>query len=251
VTLNWLEPTYVCSTGGLKGNSHPWDELLKLKGEVRDFPITWEGPGSPGFGAPPQGYVLHSGSILKYDVIGFAALRIDNVLTVQQAGPSSSTSQQPWTDYSATRVGITLNSVLPSGADVSYTWTGHRSNGQQQQTGGSCAFTTTQNKPAGPYTWQVFGGGGGCPGNNDVVDATPNPLTITTTVVTTVDGPCGPVPSGANGNGNSSARCVLVKWMGSTVTGDYPTDRLEKMRIVRLCDPSLGNCLDQRSNLAP
>jgi hypothetical protein len=257
VTLNWTDPTYVCSISGLKGNSHPWDELVRLKGQIRNFPITWEGPGSPGFGAPPQGYVLHSGSILKYDVIGFAALRIGDVLTVAQANASNQTSQEPWpsSNYTYDSTAITLNAPLPSGSMVSYTWSGHQTNGQQQQSGGTCSFATSTITAAGPHTWVSFPGNGhgaGCP-TNDVLDGPgrqPSAVTITYPVTTT--GPCGPAPAGGgNGNGNSSARCLIVEWMGSTLTGDY-TQPKDNITVIQLCDESLSNCLDQRhSALTP
>jgi Flp pilus assembly protein TadG len=248
VSLNWLDPTYVCSTGGLKGNSNPWVELDKLKGSIRDFPITWEGPQSPGYGAPAQGYVLHSGSILKYDVIGFAAMKIVGVFTPQDADGTTTTTQEPWNDYTYDKNGITLSASLPSGSMVTYTWVGHSTNGQQQPTGGTCSFTTNANKPAGTYTWQAFGGSGnGCPSNSDVVDQAPNPVQITYPVTTTTYGPCGPPPPGVNGNGNSSTRCVVVEWMGSTLTGDYSQPQ-DNITVIRLCDYSLGNCLDQNPN---
>lgn len=248
VTLNWLDPTYVCSTGGLKGNSNPWVELQKLTGKVRDFPITWEGPQSPGFGAPPQGYVLHSGSILKYDVIGFAAMRIVAVVTPQDAAGTPTTTQQPWSSYTYNKDGITLTATLPSGSVVTYTWVGHRTTGQQAQSGGTCSFTTNADKAVGTYTWQAFGGNGNsCPSSNDVVDQAPNPIQITYPVTTTTYGPCGPPPSGANGNGNSSTRCVVLQWMGSTLTSDYSQSK-DNITVIRLCDLTLGNCLDQNPN---
>jgi Flp pilus assembly protein TadG len=246
VTLNWLDPTYVCSTGGLKGNSNPWVELQKLVGQVRDFPITWEGPQSPGYGAPAQGYVLHSSSILKYDVIGFAAMQINGVYTVQDAGGSSSTTQQPWTDYAYNAAGITLNSQLDSGSVVTYVWNGHTTNGQNPQPipNTTCTFTTNQPKAAGTFAWSAFSpNGGGCPGNNDAVDAIVS-VTITHPVTTTTYGPCGPPPPGSNGNGNSSTRCVVLTWKGSTLTNDY-SQPLDNITVVRLCDFTLGNCLDQ------
>lgn len=254
LSLNWKEPTYVCSVGGLKGNSNPWVELKKLIGQERDFPITWEGPTSPGAGAPPQGYVLHSGTILKYDVIGFARLQIDNVLTVQEAGSTTTTTQEEWTNYTYDRTAVTLNASLPSGSVVTYTWSGHKTTGQKPASGGTCSFMTSQIKPAGSYAWKDFGGTGNqCPDANDVLDGPgqqPSQVLITVPVTTTTYGPCGPVPPG-NVNGNSSARCVLVEWKGSTLTDDYPQDKLDNIRVIRLCDPTLGNCLDQRPNLAP
>jgi Flp pilus assembly protein TadG len=244
VSLNWTEPTYVCNIGGFKGQSHPWDELetLARTGEVRDFPITWEGPGSPGFGAPPQGSLPTGGKIEKYDVIGFAALRILDVLSTRDAGPTTTTTQQPFTDYTYTNLGITFGTPLPSGAVVTYTWLGKKSNGNP--TGGTCGpFTTNTAFAPGlpPHTWQSLGGnGGGCPGNNEVLNlGQPSSVSITVPVTTTTPGPCGPVPN------DSSAKCVITQWLGSTLTDDYPTDDLDNIRVVRLCDLAEGTCLDQ------
>jgi hypothetical protein len=251
VTLNWLDPTYVCNATGLKGNSNPWVALQQLanQGAIRDFPITWEGPGSPGFGAPPQGYVLHSGTILKYDVIGFAALKIDGVYTVQQAQGTVSTTQEPWNDYTFDDQGITLTSTLPAGSMGTYVWSGHQTTGQGGAIGpNTCSFTTGADKPAGPYTWKQFSGnaGGQCPGSNEAVD-TVSSVTVTYPVTTTTYGPCGPPPPGSSGNGNSSARCVVVEWRGSTLTDDYSQPK-DNITVVRLCDYALGNCLDQNPN---
>jgi hypothetical protein len=38
---------------------------------------------------------------------------------------------------------------------------------------------------------------------------------------------------------------VVVHWMGSTLTGDYSQPQ-DNITVIRLCDPTLGNCLDQR-----
>jgi hypothetical protein len=52
-------------------------------------------------------------------------------------------------------------------------------------------------------------------------------------------GPCGPMPA------DHSAKCVITQWLGSTLTGDYPSDHLDNVRVVRLCDLAEGTCLDQ------
>lgn len=229
VSLNWTEPTYVCNIGGFKGQSHPWNELETLANvdAVRDFPITWEGPGSPGFGAPPQDYLPTGGKIEKYDVIGFAALRIIDVLRSQDAQGS------------------------PPKDDT-------------------CAKNNTNsNIPAGTYSWTAFAAAIGCPKPppTSPVDAVTNVSVdglvngtgytydtsgITLNVIVprrsnvsfdwhmnATPGPCGPAPN------DSSAKCVITQWLGSTVTGDYPTDQLDNIRVVRLCDLAQGTCLDQ------
>jgi Flp pilus assembly protein TadG len=245
IALHWTDPTYVCVEGGLKGNSNPWNELQKLADQqaVRDFPITWEGCGNPAIPCPPagsptsQGAVYQSNKIDKYDVIGFAALRILDVVTPQEAG-NGTTTQEPFTNFTSTSTGITFPAGLSSGAVVSYTWTGRRTTGQQEASGGTCAFTTNQNIAAGTYPWSDFGNGNGCPGTNNVLDAgQPNPITITEPVTTY--GPCGPPPPG-----NNSARCVVTQWLGSTLTGDYQSNP-DNLRVIRLCNLGEGTCLDQ------
>jgi Flp pilus assembly protein TadG len=242
IPLNWTDPTYVCVETGLKGNSSPWGELAKLVGQVRDFPITWEGCGNPAVPCAPagspvvQGAVYQNDKIDKYDVIGFAAQRIMGVYTPQQS--QGTTTQEPFTDFTYTNSDITFPSGLAAGAIVSYTWTGHQTTGQQQPSNGTCTFTQNQALAAGTYAWGTFGNGNGCPGNNNVLDAgQPNPVTITVPVTTY--GPCGPPPPG-----NNSARCVVTQWLGSTLTGDYQSDP-DNLRVVRLCNLDEGTCLDQ------
>ena len=229
VVLNWTDPTYVCNIGGFKGQSHPWNELENLASvdAVRDFPITWEGPGSPGFGAPAQGYLPGTGKIDKYDVIGFAALKIIDVLRSQQA----------------------------------------QGNPPQDDT---CSKNNTNTDiSAGTYTWTNFALAIGCskPPPTSPVDAVTNVTvdglvqgtgyTYNTSGITlnaivprhsnvsfdwhmnATPGPCGPAP------GDSSAKCVITQWLGSTLTGDYPSDHLDNIRVVRLCDLAQGTCLDQ------
>ncbi|HEX6264513.1 MAG TPA: pilus assembly protein TadG-related protein, partial [Actinomycetota bacterium] len=74
VSLNWTQPTYVCTDSGIRGvggkngpNSQLWGALHDLIGQTRDFPINWEGPGEPITGAPSQGMVFQQGNIDKYD----------------------------------------------------------------------------------------------------------------------------------------------------------------------------------------
>jgi hypothetical protein len=249
VALNWLEPTFACSGSGLTANI--WREIDHLAGQTRDFPITWDGcdndPTNPnneyvwcpptGTVAPSQGVVYKSGNIYQYDVIGFAAQKIVRVVDWADAGPTTTTTQQPWTGtFTVTNTGITLSITLPAGADVQYEWM--RPNGQVR----TCHFTTLADfAPNVSHAWNIFGTGNGqCPGSNDLPLTQPPTVDfITVPVTTTTDGPCGPRPD------DHSARCLLTQWLGSTVTGDYPTDRLDHIRVVRLCDLAQGTCLDQ------
>jgi Flp pilus assembly protein TadG len=235
VALNWTEPTYVCNIGGFKGQSHPWNELEALASvdAVRDFPITWEGPGSPGFGAPPQGYLPTGGKIEKYDVIGFAALKIIDVLRSQQA------QGDPARDYTCDGKVKNNTSIPGTPAGTFYSWTdlANRING------GSCQLPPSTPDSVISVTLDTF--------------VQPTDFTYTTAGVTlfktlpeqapvnfvlhmnATPGPCGPAPN------DSSAKCVITQWLGSTLTGDYPADQLDNIRVIRLCDLAQGTCLDQ------
>lgn len=251
VSLNWTAPTYVCSVPGLRGanpeGARTWGDLLDRRGDVLDFPINWEGCGVPPVWCPPipeapaQGMVMRHDTIDKYDIIGFAALLIVDVISVHEASGTATTTQEPFTDFTHTNSGITFGTTLPTDSVITYTWLGTRSNGNP--TGGTCGpFTTTTSFGAGtPHTWRSLGGtGSGCPGNNDVLNVgQPDPApTITIPVTTTTYGPCGPPPA------NSSAECLITEWRGSTLSGDY-SEPLDNIRVVRLCDLAEGTCLDQ------
>jgi hypothetical protein len=246
VALNWIDPTFACSGSGL--TSTIWREIDNLAGQTRDFPITWDGcdndPANPdnelvwcsptGTVAPPQGLVYHSGNIYQYDIIGFAAMKIVRVVDWDAAGPTTTTTQQPFTDFTYTNLGITFGTTLPSGSVVDYTWTKVKNGNTVSD---RCQFTTTSSF-SGTVLWSDFGKTGHCPGNNDAVTRITS-IAITIPVTTTTDGPCGPRPN------DHSARCLLTQWLGSTLTGDYPGDRLDHIRVVRLCDRAEGTCLDQ------
>ncbi len=238
VALNWTEPTYVCNIGGFKGQSHPWNELeiLASVDAVRDFPITWEGPGSPGFGAPPQGYLPGTGKIDKYDVIGFAALKIIDVFRSQQA------QGDPPKDYTCDGKVKNNTSILGTPAGTFYSWADLAS----RINGGSCLLPpSTPDSVTPPVTLDGFGQ----PPAGDFTYTTLG-VTLFKTLpekapvhfvlhMNATPGPCGPAPN------DSSAKCVVTQWLGSTLTGDYPSNQLDHVRVVRLCDLAQGTCLDQ------
>jgi len=234
VSLNWTKPTYVCSDSGLKGvgsGSQVWSALKALQGSTRDFPINWEGPGAPVAGAPPQGTIWANNTIDKYDIIGFAALTIVDVINPQQAAGTGG-----GTDTCSGKTGNKVSDTILPGT---YTWIDFGSkvcaaaklppsvpvdaianvsvDGLQQGT--DYTFDTTGitlNAPAPPqsnasFTWTI------------------NPTY----------GPCGPPPPN-----NNSAKCVITSWQGSTLTGDYQGS-IDNIRVVRLCDLTYATCLDQ------
>ena len=268
VALNWTDPTYVCTETGIRGvqngslncsnpnnpgnQSSVWEalECLAAVHAIRDFPINWEGPSAPPVANAPSQGTIHTGSpgnptIDKYDIIGFASMKVMDVVTPQEAAGQTTTTQQPWdpSNYSFNASRITLTATLPSGSVVTYTWTGTRQQGQRTvNVGGTCTFTTGQPTAPGQYTWPAFGGNGSqCPGNGDTLNqGQPNPLSITYPVTTTTYTPCGPPPPG-----NSSAMCVILEYQHSTLDSDFPPGT-DNNTVVRLCDLAYDTCLDQR-----
>ncbi len=188
VALNWTEPTYVCNIGGFKGQSHPWNELeiLAQTDAVRDFPITWDGPGSPGFGAPAQGYLDPGGKIEKYDVIGFAAIKIIDVLRSQQAQgnpPQEDTCSKNNTN------------ITTSSAGTYYSWTnfatGDRVLEAASHVARGCVTNVTVDwrwSQGTDYTYDTSGDHAQC----DRPEGTPN--VSFKWHMNATHGPCGPAP---------------------------------------------------------
>lgn len=269
VALNWVNPTYVCTETGIKGvqnaslacnnpsnPSTPWAALQCLAdiGAIRDFPLNWRGPGAPpytdpitGQVAPPQGTIMTKSpgnpTVDKFDIIGFAAMKIVDVVTPKEAADAATTALEPWptANYASTANDITLNAVLPAGSTVAYTWTGLTAQGEPA--GGTCAFTTTADRQPDTYPWAAFGDGSSqCPGPGVTLDqGQPSSVDIQTPV--TSYGPCGKPPPG-----NSSAMCVVLEWQSSTLDDDYQPGS-DNNTVLRLCDLAYGTCLDQRRGL--
>lgn len=248
VSLNWLNPTFACSVSGAKGGdkSSVWGAIDSMSGQVRDFPIAWDGCGTgpyvwcvpTGTAAPAQGVVYKSGNVYQYDIIGFAAMRIVEVRDWNGAGSTTTTTPgQPYTTFTWTPTDLTIDAgatPLPAGSVI--TWSGHKTNGQKPLVPPTDCNPTTVALGPGTYPWNT-GPLSGCPGNNNRVDVSVS--IVGPPVTTTTPGPCGPQPD------DHSARCLITQYLGSTLTGDYPTDRLDNVRVIRLCDLAQGTCLDQ------
>jgi hypothetical protein len=226
--LNYPFHTYVCVDGGLRGNvaTSVWGEITKIIGQTRDFPINGV---SPADGATQ---VMRLGQIDKYNIIGFAHMKIMNVLTVAEAGGSPSSDS-------------TCSKQSPSALN-----------------GGSGASGTF-------FPWSVMGGGNGCPGSTvpDIVDSvalgslvegvdftvTNLGFTLKTNVVLPrhsavsfhwhlngIAGSCGTAAPP-----NASARCLIVQWNGYTLGGDDPSGGADfGFGAVKLCDLGYGTCTD-------
>lgn len=265
VSLNWTFPTYVCSSSGFHtggGSGQGFDALRSIAGQSRDFPITWEGclsgsmfvecapPGS----STPQGVVYQSNNIQKYDVIGFARMKVINVYrrNDQEVQGTTTTTMTPWpaSNYNATQCNnsptcstarFTLNTVPPTGTVLTFSWTGRQINNNQARSG-TCTVNIA-GKAIGAYTWNSLGNGSQCPSNQIALNnLQPTAVTVMYPVTTFTPGVCGTqIPS------DNSAICVLLEYHGSTLTNDYNDGHdTDSTTVVRLCDLGLGNCLDQR-----
>ena len=149
-----MDPTYVCTDSGIRGvggkngpNSRIWGALHDLIGETRDFPINWEGPGRPVPAAPEQGMVFQSGNIDKYDIIGFASMKIVDVLSVDETqggvGTCATKNNSPVT-WTATGQTLNLNTIT-SGTSG---WQGCPGSTPDQITGDPILTKAKNNDPA-------------------------------------------------------------------------------------------------------
>jgi len=243
VPLNWMDPTYVCSDSGLRGiggkggmNGQVWGALQDLEGEIRDFPINWEGPGAPVPAAPEQGTVYGSSGIDKYDIIGFAALKIVDVVGRDEAqggiGTCTTKNSNP---ISWTTIGQTLDlNTVPVGNSG---WQGCPSRAPDDIT----SLTVAKAKNSDP------------PCCTAGVEYSYDPVTRTITwngpvpkdtkisfnwMIDPNNGPCGVLPE------NASAVCVISEWQHSTLDADFVPGS-DNNTVIRLCDYAYGSCLDQ------
>lgn len=253
VTLNWLDPTYVCTDTGIRGvggkdspHARIWHALHDLIGETRDFPINWEGPGRPVPAAPEQGTVYQSGQIDKFDIIGFAFLKIIDVKSRNEAGGGVGTCEvrpgNRWFTWQSEGQVLDLTTIINPDPDV---WQGCPSTLASDIFDETVSVTAPNNDPdcctpcqpsptAGcDWTWDpnasTITWNGTVPKNTKIafdwwID--PN------------SGPCGVLPS------NNSAMCVVVEWQGSTLDENFPPGT-DKNTVIRLCDFDYGTCLDQ------
>jgi hypothetical protein len=243
VSLNWTDPTYVCTETGIRGvggdrgpNSQLWRALADLEGETRDFPINWEGPGEPVPGAPSQGTVFRSGNIDKYDIIGFAFLTIVDVLNVDEVSAGGSgtcvtknNSPVQWTD---TQRSFDLDTIT----SASTAWQGACPNRTPVED--ITGVTLTNAKQSDPpcctldthYTYD--------PATREILWLSAVPASSSVSFTWTNSGPCGAPPT------NSSAMCVVTTWQGSTLDEDFPPGT-DKNTVVRLCDEEYATCLDR------
>jgi hypothetical protein len=206
--LNYPSPTYVCTDSGIAESN--WGDLSDRIGDIVTFPINDQ-----------SSQIMRSDSqVDKYNVIGFAQLKLNAVLTVQEAG-----------------------------ADL-----------------GDCSVNGLNFPNASPINLDAFGVAHGCfataPDEISSVQITGNQITssmysydsISRTLTwndpqlqrqnATVSfswqnsGVCGEAPS------NSSARCILVEWVGHRFGGQQSGGGANfGFEGIRLCDLKFaGSC---------
>jgi Flp pilus assembly protein TadG len=218
--LNYPDPTYVCSTSG--NRSSDWVTLATRIGDVLLFPINDQDNEIDTGSNPP--------SVDKYDVIGFASLKLLDVIDGNQAGGQSGSCAFTRNFPNASPLDLVttgqLQSCLPS------TWSAANgdtiTNIQLKGNQPACCtlgtdYTVTTDVNGHPIvTWinnQSHGG-------------------INVTYDWNIAGPCGPPPS------NSSSHCIVVGWVGATIGGGIPGGGADfGVRAVRLCDTKIsGSC---------
>jgi len=202
--VNYPDPTYVCRDGGL--NSSDWAALETRIGDELVFPVN------------DQDTAIYSGTqVEKYNVIGFATMRLDDVLSVQEGGGDSGA--------------CAANAPMPTSSPLNLD-----SFGVAQGCFASAPDDVTNVRLSG--------------GGVRASDWSYDPLTRTVTWLGSGnanprvdfdwanDGVCGEVP------GNSSAQCIVIEWVGARFGGSHPGSGADfGTSAVRLCDRDItGSC---------
>jgi hypothetical protein len=241
LTLNYPDgPTYVCTDSGISASN--WQTLESEIGQIKFFPMNdWDGS-ITGF---PELYG-GAGQIDKYNIIGFSALQIEDLLTVSEAagtGGSCNNSFEPF-DSNGDVVGGQVFSV-----DAFGSFNGCFGAAPDNITGfdidpshGSipdfvpCPTSTSSgcdyffDPGTRNVTW--LGAPTQAAGQNENRDD------LQLSFDWSNDGICGPAPN------NASARCLVVSWQGDTVTGTAPNLGWDfGVRAIKLCDFDIaGSC---------
>ncbi len=195
--LNFPDPTYVCVESGLSSNN--WDTLLgEATGDdpIKLFPINDQDTQIMG---------SNGNQVDKFNIIGYAALQIEGLLSVQEAGGGSGDCSTR-TDLTTGQV-VFLSSIsggqCPDGAtlDVVSGLTLTPPNYTYNEAEQSITWTGPDtNRVRIEFHWEEFG-------------------------------QCGTPP------GNSSARCLIVSWQGYQVGGIIPGGGEDfGLRAVRLVE---------------
>jgi len=236
--LNWPDaPTYVCTTGGLSDSV--WQHIEDFIAAAAATPDPDDGIKFFPINDPANTISRNCGSrqcIDKYDIIGFAAMSLTDLLTPAEATGGTFSCVIPAGSYADDQVvdlvqagmnagcpGLTTSSVptaiRPQDVDVSgggvqnndWNWTDYQYIDVDSYSGGLVTFDT---RPPN----QSFNG-------------------LTISFDWEAQGPCGAPP------GNQSARCLVIDWRSYTFGGSAPGGGADfGIRAVRLCDLEFGSC---------
>jgi Flp pilus assembly protein TadG len=206
--LNYPDATYVCSDSGLSAAN--WSALDDRIGDILTFPVN-----------DPAGQIIGGGGqIEKYDIIGFAQMKLNDVLTVQEAGAGSGTCSVDAVNFpnaspiNLDAFGIAHNCFTGAPDTIS----------NVQVTGGPDPITSAMyNYDAATRTLTWTG---------------PQRQNVTVSFDWQNQGVCGTAPN------NASARCILVEWVGHRFGGEKPGGGADLgFEGIRLCDLKFaGSC---------
>jgi putative Flp pilus-assembly TadE/G-like protein len=209
--LNYPDPTYVCTDSGIASSA--WATLAGRIGDILVFPINDQ-----------SSQIMKSGSqIDKYNVIGFASLLLEEVLTVHEAGGDSGSCSFQRNFPNASPLNLDVVGSLQgcfSGAPDDITNVRLSASGNPR----CCTLGThyTYSSTTRTVTWTH-----------------PQPRgNVTVSFDWENDGPCGEPP------GNSSARCIVVSWQGYQFGGQGAGGGADfGLQSIRLCDLDIaGSC---------
>jgi putative Flp pilus-assembly TadE/G-like protein len=203
--LNYPAPTYVCTDSGLAASA--WSTLSQRIGDILTFPINDQSK-----------QIMKSASqIDKYDIIGFAALQLDQVLTVQQAGSTSGSCSAKVSFPNASPIQLDAFGIA------------HRcfSSAPEQI---SSVTVTGKNVTSGMYTYNTA--------TRTITWTGPQRSNVTVSFNWANTGPCGTPPN------NASARCIVVSWQGYQFGGQGPNGGADfGLESIRLCALDIaGSC---------
>jgi hypothetical protein len=179
--------------------------------------------------------VYQNNQIDKYDIIGFAAMTIDHVYGPNDSAIQGTSAQ----DYVCTR-SVPNNRTIGAGH---YAWDQLASllNGGPCQLPPTLPVDSAHNVSIGgltPADYTYDGSG----------ITLAKPIQERSNVAFTLHNDAKPGICGDVTLHDNSAVCLVAYWQGDTITGDY-TQPKDNITVIRLCDPTLGNCLDQRHGL--
>ena len=201
--LNYPDPTYVCRDGGIATSA--WSTLESRIGDQVVFPIN------------DQDTAIYAGGgqIDKYNIIGFSTMQLNDVLDVHEAGGESGRCDFRRLMPSSSPLNLDAAGI----ADGCLTASPDDITGVTVSGSGVTAADWNYDPVSRTLTWL----GTNSPNARIQFDWSN-------------DGVCGEAP------GNSSARCIVVEWVGAQFGGTAPGGGGNfGVSAVRLCDRDIAS----------